>query len=153
YWRWARHNPGIAALSGVLAAVLVLVAVASLLAAGHFNRLRQNEAQAAQNERDARQAEASQRQIAEEKTEEAIARLAQLVLYVDTPKVPSLIAQMAKYRQWIDPRLREVPEKSPQRLNASLALLPVEPGQVDYLYGRMLEADPRDVFPVIRDAL
>jgi hypothetical protein len=74
--RWARHNPGIAILGGVLAAVLVLVTAASLLAAGHFNRLRLNEALAARSERDARQeaelareAESSQRRraVAEKK--------------------------------------------------------------------------------------
>ena len=51
YLRWARHNPGIAALGGVLTAVLVAVTVASLLAAGYFNRLRLNEAQAADEAR------------------------------------------------------------------------------------------------------
>jgi WD40 repeat protein/serine/threonine protein kinase len=55
YVGWARHNPGIAMLGGVLTAVLVLATVVSLLAAGYFNRLRLNEAQAAQGERDARQ--------------------------------------------------------------------------------------------------
>src|SRR5262249_12034076 len=64
-WRWCRRNPGNAVLGGLLAVVLVLVTVASVLAAGHFNRLRWNEAQAAQNERDAREAESSQRQRAE----------------------------------------------------------------------------------------
>jgi eukaryotic-like serine/threonine-protein kinase len=54
FLRWARRNPGIAVLGGVLTAVLVLATVASLLAAGYFNRLRLNEAQAAQGERDAR---------------------------------------------------------------------------------------------------
>ena len=33
YWRWARRNPGIAILSGVLATVLVLATIGSLLAA------------------------------------------------------------------------------------------------------------------------
>jgi WD40 repeat protein/serine/threonine protein kinase len=56
YVRWARRNPGIAMLGGVLTAVLVVGLVASLIAAGYFNRLRLNEAQAAQNERNARQA-------------------------------------------------------------------------------------------------
>src|SRR5262245_37912633 len=60
---------------------------------------------------------------------------------------------MTSYRQWIDPLLREVQEKSPQWFHASLALVPVDPGQVDYLYGRLLDADPRDVLPVVRDAL
>jgi eukaryotic-like serine/threonine-protein kinase len=57
YRRWARRNPGVAALGSVLATVLVVVTVASLLAAGYFNR-------AAQRERDARQ-EADQRGNAE----------------------------------------------------------------------------------------
>jgi serine/threonine protein kinase/formylglycine-generating enzyme required for sulfatase activity len=154
YWRWARHNPGLATLSGVLAAVLVLVAVASLLAAGYFNRLRQNEAQAAQNERDAREAEAAQRRIAEEKTREAKAYgLVQLALNVDTPKVPPVIREMAEYRQWTDRMLREVPDNSPHRFHASLALVPVDPGQVDYLLDRLLQAEPRGVLPVVRDAL
>jgi serine/threonine protein kinase/WD40 repeat protein len=65
YVRWARHHPGIAVLGGVLTAVLVLATIGSLLAAGHFNRLRLNEAQAAQSERDARLAESSQRQRAD----------------------------------------------------------------------------------------
>jgi hypothetical protein len=50
--------------------------------------------------------------------------------------------------------LRRVSDKSPQqKLHASLALLPADPGQVDYLFGQLLEADPKDVLPVIRDAL
>jgi serine/threonine protein kinase/WD40 repeat protein len=70
--RWCRRNPGIAVLGGALTAMLVLVTVASLLAAGHFNRLRLKEAQAAQNERDARAAEAEQKQRAEEALQDAI---------------------------------------------------------------------------------
>ncbi len=51
YIRWARRNPVIATLGGVLTFVLVAVTVAALLAAGHFNRLRLHEAQTAQSER------------------------------------------------------------------------------------------------------
>jgi hypothetical protein len=95
-----------------------------------------------------------QRQVAEEKTKEATAYgLVQLVLSVDTPKVPPIIEKMAEYRQWTDPKLREVSEKSPQWFHASLALVRVDPGRVDYLFGRLLDADPRDVLPVVRDAL
>jgi WD40 repeat protein/serine/threonine protein kinase len=54
YLRWARHNPGVAILGAVLTAVLVMATIASLLAAGHFNRLRRREAQAAAGERIAR---------------------------------------------------------------------------------------------------
>jgi hypothetical protein len=69
YVRWARRNPGIAVLGGVLTAVLVLATVASLLAAGYFNRLRLNEAQAARRERNARY-EADNERVAARKERE-----------------------------------------------------------------------------------
>jgi Protein kinase domain/NPCBM/NEW2 domain len=147
YWRWARHNPGIAILGGVLTAVLVIVTVASLLVAARMSTLADN---AKRQEEIANE----QRRVAEEMTKEVkAAGLVQLVLNVDTPKVPPIIEQMTSYRQWTDPMLRQLSERSPQRLHASLALLPGDPGQLDYLYARLLEADPRDAFPVIRDAL
>jgi formylglycine-generating enzyme required for sulfatase activity/tetratricopeptide (TPR) repeat protein len=99
------------------------------------------------------------RQLAEEKEKEAkVSGLVQLILTVDLPKVPDIIGKITEHdRRWSDPMLREVYDKaadnSPLKLHASLALLPVDPGQVDYLFGRLLEADPRDVLPVIRDAL
>ena len=80
----------------------------------------------------------------------------QLVLTVDTPKVAGFIAELANQRQWSDPLLREIydeaAEMSPQKLHAGLALLPVDPGQVNYLFGRLLAAGPQEL-PVIRDAL
>jgi hypothetical protein len=42
YWRWARRNPVIAVLGGVLTAVLVLVTLASLLTAARFASLAQD---------------------------------------------------------------------------------------------------------------
>ncbi len=84
-WRWCRRNPGSSALGGALAAVLLLATIGSLLAAGHFNRLRLNEAQAAQNERYARheadslrQAESSQRQLAQAEKNRADITLADM---------------------------------------------------------------------------
>ena len=63
---------------------------------------------------------------------------------------------MTNSRQWTDPLLREENAKattdSRQKLHISLALLPTDPSQVDYLYGRLLDAEPHEV-PVIRDAL
>jgi serine/threonine protein kinase/WD40 repeat protein len=83
--RWCRRNSGIAALGGVLTVVLILVTVASLLAAGYFNQLRWNEAQAAQNERDARheaelsrKAESLQRQRSEAEKKRADVMLADM---------------------------------------------------------------------------
>ena len=54
YWRWARRNPVIAALGGVLTALLVAVTVGSLLAAGRFAILAERAGNLAAGERSAR---------------------------------------------------------------------------------------------------
>jgi formylglycine-generating enzyme required for sulfatase activity len=65
---------------------------------------------------------------------------------------------MAPYRRWLDPLLQEAHAQAEQendprkRLHASLALLPVDSGQVEYLFGRLLQAQPQEVI-VIRGAL
>src|SRR5262249_9506011 len=46
YWRWARRNPVIAVLGGVLTALLVAVTVGSMLAASYFRRALVRETQA-----------------------------------------------------------------------------------------------------------
>jgi WD40 repeat protein/tetratricopeptide (TPR) repeat protein len=51
YWRWARRNPLIAVMGGVLTAVLVLATVGSLVAAGRFARLAEDQTAAAIKER------------------------------------------------------------------------------------------------------
>jgi WD40 repeat protein/serine/threonine protein kinase len=84
YWRWARHNPGLAVLGGVLTAVLVIATVASLIVAGRMSTLADNEAQAAaeagrlakiaeQEADSARQNEAKAKQSQQE-TKDALAR-------------------------------------------------------------------------------
>lgn len=85
FWRWCRRNPGIAGLGSTLAIVLVAATVVSLIAAGHFNQLRLNESQSAQNERNARheaeelrQAESLQRQIAQREKNRADITLADM---------------------------------------------------------------------------
>jgi formylglycine-generating enzyme required for sulfatase activity len=74
----------------------------------------------------------------------------------ETAQVPDVVDQLADYWRWADPLLRDVNRKaadpSRQKLHASLALLPVDATQVDYLYGRLLDAQPQEV-PVIRNAL
>ena len=80
------------------------------------------------------------------------------LLEVSTPDVPGIVKGMAPYRRWIDPLLREAQAKAEKendprkQLHASLALLPVDSGQVEYLYGRLLQGQPREVV-VIREAL
>ncbi len=72
--------------------------------------------------------------------------------------VPEIVKLMREYRQWVDPLLRQVVERStasdgsPIRLRASLALLEVDDGQVGYLSVRLPEADADEML-VLRDAL
>jgi formylglycine-generating enzyme required for sulfatase activity len=79
------------------------------------------------------------------------------IVSADTANVPNIIrAIKPSDRRWTDPELRQLvaiaPENSNDKLHASLALLPVDPSQVEYLYSRLLGADPRQL-PVIRKAL
>ena len=70
-------------------------------------------------------------------------------------KVPAVVFEMASYRQWADPLLRQESDKlTPhhQRSFAEHDLLPVDGGQVDFLYRRLLTARADEV-PVIRNAL
>jgi serine/threonine protein kinase/formylglycine-generating enzyme required for sulfatase activity/energy-coupling factor transporter ATP-binding protein EcfA2 len=74
----------------------------------------------------------------------------------DIAQVPSIVLDLEPYRAWADPLLKaefaQAAEDSRQRLNMALALLPVEATQVEYLYARLLAAEPDEV-AVIRDAL
>ncbi len=95
--------------------------------------------------------------------------LVRQVLDADIAQVPSIVTEMDGYRRWTDPLLRdayaeadragreaateaEKARAAGRQLHASLALLPVDGGQVEYLYGRLLDAGPQDG-TVIRDAL
>ncbi len=75
-----------------------------------------------------------------------------------TADVPGIVKDMAAYRLWVDPLLQdayaqaEMEKDTRKQLHASLALLPVDSGQVDYLYGRLLKGEPQEVI-VIREAL
>ena len=75
-----------------------------------------------------------------------------------TADVPGIIKEMASYRRWITPllqdaytRAKEV-DDSRKQLHSSLALLPVDVTQIEYLSGRLLRSEPHEV-PVICDAL
>ena len=83
-------------------------------------------------------------------------QLVEAIRMVETKNVPQLVEKLTRLRSWANPLLHRVIENlgedTKERLHASLALLPVDAGQVNYLLERLLKADP-DVFPVIRDAL
>ncbi|MCI0460658.1 MAG: formylglycine-generating enzyme family protein [Gemmataceae bacterium] len=61
---------------------------------------------------------------------------------IDT--VHRIISELSPYRRWADPLLRNMArgfwQGSNERLYANLALLPVEPDRLDYLYKRIPEA-------------
>ena len=66
-----------------------------------------------------------------------------------TIDVLKIIEQIDTYRRWADPRLKQMLDEadptSREHLHASLALLPVHPGQADSVRGRLLAAAPEDV--------
>src|SRR5262249_7383180 len=68
----------------------------------------------------------------------------------------AIITELEEYRTWADPLLKEHHARAghdgPQKLRTALALLPVDPGQKEYLYQRLLRAEPNEV-AVLRDAL
>ncbi len=80
------------------------------------------------------------------------------LLNANTADVPAVVADMSPYRRWLDPLLREsygqaeAEGDSRKQLLASLALLPGDAAQVDYLVDRLFAAEPNEV-PVLRDAL
>ncbi len=64
-------------------------------------------------------------------------RLVSSLSTADTARVPELVEEISRYRLWADPLLRKMEsdatENSRERLHASLALLSVDPNQVDFL--------------------
>src|SRR5262249_10469598 len=64
----------------------------------------------------------------------------------EVPDISKKLSSPACWR-WAEYQLRKMADTpdSKQRLHASLALLPKDPGQKDYLYGKLLEADPDEL--------
>ena len=91
------------------------------------------------------------------KRETAASALVQQLLKADTVKVPGIVQVIGSYRRWADPELRRAVAVSsdPQaKLHASLALLPVDPGQADYLSNRLLNAGPLElnlIWQILKD--
>jgi formylglycine-generating enzyme required for sulfatase activity len=84
--------------------------------------------------------------------------LAELLLDANIHDVPSIVRDMAPYRPRLDPLLlaaaaqAEKDHDRRKQLHASLALLPVDASQVDYLEERLLDAQPEELL-VLREAL
>src|SRR5262249_30003561 len=94
------------------------------------------------------------------------AALVESALVAETAHLPVIIAELRGYRRWADPRLRDAyaeaeragagansdaerERQAHRQLHASLALLPADPGQVEYLYGRLLEAGPQEAAVIV----
>jgi serine/threonine protein kinase/formylglycine-generating enzyme required for sulfatase activity/tetratricopeptide (TPR) repeat protein len=78
------------------------------------------------------------------------------IVNAETERVPAIQQEMLPYRRWSEPYLREARQRaaagSREELNASLALLPFDAGQADFLVEQALVA-PDDDFAVLREAL
>jgi serine/threonine protein kinase/formylglycine-generating enzyme required for sulfatase activity len=93
--------------------------------------------------------------LEQNKAAHAAALVAHL-LDADPQSVPDIIKEMDPYRPWAEPLLREksraLQDDSPKKLRASLALLPWDASQVEYLFKRLDKADLVEL-RVIREAL
>ena len=78
------------------------------------------------------------------------------IVSAEIDQVMPMIPELSGFRKWADPLLRHefkvAAENSRQKLNASLALLPVDDTQVTYLKRRLLDASSAET-GVIREAL
>ncbi|MGZ3472092.1 MAG: formylglycine-generating enzyme family protein, partial [Isosphaeraceae bacterium] len=85
-------------------------------------------------------------------------QLVEAIRVAETKDVPPLVKQLADRRLWeakkqlLDPIIMNSDGDSKEHLHASLALLPEDDEQVEYLYHCLLKASPTEL-PVIRDAL
>jgi eukaryotic-like serine/threonine-protein kinase len=78
------------------------------------------------------------------------------LLTASTSDVPSIVKQIPAYRRWANPRLRSLvqgaDDSSRVKLNASLALIPVDDSQLAFLETQLHHAEPDEV-PVLVSAL
>jgi serine/threonine protein kinase/formylglycine-generating enzyme required for sulfatase activity len=78
--------------------------------------------------------------------------LVQQLLKADTGQAPENIRALASYRPLADPELKkavqDAPADSRDKLHASLALLPGDPAQVEYLYHRLIAAAPGELLVI-----
>jgi formylglycine-generating enzyme required for sulfatase activity len=92
----------------------------------------------------------------ERRQEDHAVTLVRQLLQGETTQVPEIVKELEGYGTWAEPRLRdELAQAAPDsraKLHAALALLPVDPGQVAYLYECLLSAGPAEL-PVLRAAL
>ncbi len=127
-WRWCRRNPAIAGLTAAVAVCLVLGTGVALWIRASMQQQRQREFAVA---------------------------LVQRLTSSDTASVPLILKDIERFRNDVGPELRNEFDRARDetgKLRLSLALLPVDASQVDYVFSRLLESQPSEV-QVTRDAL
>jgi serine/threonine protein kinase/formylglycine-generating enzyme required for sulfatase activity len=126
--KWARRRPAVAILFATVVISLIAGTVASTLFA------------VVANDR-ADQLEKSRKERAQAEVD--------ALLTASPGEVPGILQNLLLDQKEVLPRLRELrndqrlPERQRQRV--ALALLPVDSGQVDYLYDHLLDAEPDEV--------
>lgn len=128
FWRWGRRNPAVAGLTAAVAVCLIAGACVALWIRASMQEQRQ---------------------------QDSVAALVQRLASSDTASVPLILKDITRFRHYADPLLREefaVAREETAKLRLSLALLPVDASQVDYVFSRLLESQPSEV-QLIRDAL
>jgi formylglycine-generating enzyme required for sulfatase activity len=99
-----------------------------------------------------------QRRMMELATSYHVIQVRDRILNAVTTEVPAILEEMRPYRHLIADPLRHAfgakrtKGDAQKQLHASLALLPLDPGQATYLLERLLEAELHQI-PIIRDAL
>ena len=98
YWRWARRNPWIAALGGVLTAVLIAVTVGSMVAATYFRSLAGREFLANQKSQEAQKEAEGAKALAQRQAEENRRSLyfAQMNLAAQATALPGGLARVTE---------------------------------------------------------
>lgn len=130
--KWARRRPAVAFLIGSL---ILVIGMAFLVVTWQWQKTL-----------------AAQRQGAKVQVD--------LLLHARPEAVPTVVRNLAPYRRWVDPALTSMLHQSDlpthDRDRATLGLLPIDRGRLEYLSDRMNATDePLDLveFLVFRDAL
>ena len=82
--------------------------------------------------------------------------LVERLLDANSADVPTIVKEISGYRRWANPMLSTANRKAEQekderkQLHTSLALLPVDKGQIPYLYSRLLEAKPNEADVLVK---
>jgi len=82
--------------------------------------------------------------------------LVERLLDANSADVPTIVREISRYRRWANPILltanynAEQEKDERKQLHISLALLPVDDNQIEYLYDRLLMAKPNEIDVIVK---